>query len=138
MEHQGTTKARSLANCLNRHADGHWESFHKSLFRRHFWESRSSELRSETPIHVSVCRKLKRNQNVLIGNVKCCVVINVETFPSQMQLMLVNHSVCIVIQCPIFKVVLKQNFAKSATAQEWNFLFGLAQTVEAYLKTYLI
>lgn len=83
MEHQGTAKAKTLVEHLNRHPDRHWESsFHKSFFRRHFWESRSSELPSETSTHVSLCRGLERIKNVLIGKVKCCVVINVETFLS--------------------------------------------------------
>lgn len=57
-------------------------------------------LPSESPAPVSVCRDLKRNQDeemkflykeILMGKMKCCVVINVETFLSQMQLILVNH-----------------------------------------------
>lgn len=135
MEHQGAAKAKSLVERLNRHPDRRWESsFHKSFFRRHFWESRSSELPSETPTHVSLCRGLERIKNVLTGKVKCCVVINVETFLPPCAC----KSLCIVIQCPVFKVVLKQNLAKPATAQEWNFLFGRAQAVEAYLKTHSI
>lgn len=54
------------------------------------------------------------------------------------KLILINRCLCTITQCPVFKVVLKQSLAKSATAQEWNFLFGLAQSGEAYLKTYLI
>lgn len=102
----------------------------------------------------------QKNQNVLTEKAKRSVVMNVETFLSQTQLILVNHCLCTVIQCSIFKMVLKQNPSESATAQEWNFLFGLAQSVvqrikgrmwsplpssygqdvtnEAYLKTYFI